>query len=215
MALPQHAQMLRCCAQLSLALLLGGLNSPVQAQAWRNCVPGSIAPGGCDSIGPGGGMSIGPGGGQSIGPGGGLSIGPGGGQSIGPGGGQSIGPGGGQSLDRDRGRGLNPDTMRPYPDASGRLPDQSANPPPILLGQAIRSGASREEVLQTLGAPQRRETKGTREAWHFCRTGTSVDQFAAVVFESGKAIGTRNYQVTAQEAGSTGECSKFARSVLP
>ena len=75
-------------------------------QAWRDCVPGSIGPGGCDSIGPGGGQSIGPGGGQSIGPGGG--------QSIGPGGGQSIGPGGGKSLLRDRSRGLNTDTMRPY-----------------------------------------------------------------------------------------------------
>lgn len=84
------------------------------AQAWRNCIPNSIGPGGCDSIGPGGGQSIGPGGGMSIGPGGGLSIGPGGGQSIGPGGGQSIGPGGGQAIDRDRSRGLNPDTMRPY-----------------------------------------------------------------------------------------------------
>ena len=70
-------------------------------QAWRNCVPNSIGPGGCDSIGPGGGQSIGPGGGQSIGPGGGLSIGPEGGQSIGPRGGQSIGPGGGQALDRE------------------------------------------------------------------------------------------------------------------
>lgn len=86
------------------------------AQAWRNCVPNSIGPGGCDSIGPGGGQSIGPGGGQSIGPGGGLSIGPEGGQSIGPRGGQSIGPGGGQALDRDRTKGLNTNTMRPYDD---------------------------------------------------------------------------------------------------
>ena len=36
------------------------------AQAWRDCVPGSIGPGGCDPIGPGGGQSIGPGGGQSV-----------------------------------------------------------------------------------------------------------------------------------------------------
>lgn len=59
-------------------------------QAWRDCIPNSIGPGGCDSIGPGGG------------------------RSIGPGGGQSIGPGGGKSLLRDRTRGLNTDTMRPY-----------------------------------------------------------------------------------------------------
>ena len=98
------------------ALALMTLNSvQVQAQAWRNCIPNSIGPGGCDSIGPGGGLSIGPGGGQSIGPGGGLSIGPGGGQSIGPGGGLSIGPGGGLAIDRDRSRGLDPRTMRPFP----------------------------------------------------------------------------------------------------
>ena len=99
---------------LVLFMLAVGASSSA-AQAWRDCIPGSIGPGGCDSIGPGGGKSIGPGGGLSIGPGGGLSIGPGGGQSIGPGGGQSIGPGGGQSLDRDRSRGLDPNTLRPYP----------------------------------------------------------------------------------------------------
>ena len=102
----------------TLATAFAGIvavSSGANAQAWRNCVPGSIGPGGCDSIGPGGGLSIGPGGGQSIGPGGGLSIGPGGGQSIGPGGGLSIGPGGGQAIDRDRSRGLNPYTGRPYP----------------------------------------------------------------------------------------------------
>jgi hypothetical protein len=47
---------------LSQVFLLGAAN----AQAWKDCVPGSIGPGGCDSIGPGGGQSIGPGGGQSI-----------------------------------------------------------------------------------------------------------------------------------------------------
>lgn len=109
---PRSAQECQLRSIIFACLLLAAAGA--HAQAWRNCVPGSIGPGGCDSIGPGGGKSIGPGGGQSIGPGGGLSIGPGGGQSIGPGGGQSIGPGGGQSLDRDRSRGLNPDTMRPY-----------------------------------------------------------------------------------------------------
>jgi len=32
--------------------------SAAYAQAWRDCVPNSIGPGGCDSIGPGGGQSI-------------------------------------------------------------------------------------------------------------------------------------------------------------
>lgn len=71
-------------------MLFIAFTSTARAEAWRDCTPNSIGPGGCDSIGPGGG------------------------QSIGPGGGQSIGPGGGQSLDRDRSKGLNPDTMEPY-----------------------------------------------------------------------------------------------------
>jgi hypothetical protein len=97
---------------LFAALVLMSLSTlPANAQAWRNCVQGSIGPGGCDSISPGGGKSIGPGGGQSIGPGGGLSIGPGGGQSIGSGGGLSIAPGGGLGPDRDWSRGMDPRTI--------------------------------------------------------------------------------------------------------
>ena len=92
------------------------LAAPVQAQAWLNCVPNSIGPGGCDSIAPGGGKSIAPGGGQSIGPGGGRSIAPGGGQSIAPNGGRSIAPGGGLAPDRNWRRGLDPNTLRPAPD---------------------------------------------------------------------------------------------------
>jgi hypothetical protein len=100
---------------LSLALSLTGVN----AQSWKNCIPGSMGPGGCESMGPGGGRSMGPGGGQSMGPGGGRSMGPGGGQSMGPGGGQSMGPGGGSSSTRDRRYGLDPNTLEPYPCSQG------------------------------------------------------------------------------------------------
>jgi len=95
--------------------LFGIVPNYSQAQAWRNCIPNSIGPGGCDSIAPGGGQSIAPGGGQSIAPGGGLSIGPGGGQSIGPNGGLSIAPGGGLAQDRDKSLGLDTRTMKPFP----------------------------------------------------------------------------------------------------
>jgi len=110
--------------------LVGSAN----AQAWRNCVPHSVNPGGCDSIAPGGGKSIAPGGGLSIGPGGGKSIGPGGGQSIGPGGGRSIAPGGGLAADRDWRRGLDPNTLRPAPERNrthnNPLPPLGSSAPP-------------------------------------------------------------------------------------
>ncbi len=93
------------------------LASAGHAQAWKNCVPHSIAPGGCDSIAPGGGRSIAPGGGMSIAPGGGLSIAPGGGQSIAPNGGRSIAPGGGLGPDRNWNRGIDPRTGQPAPEA--------------------------------------------------------------------------------------------------
>lgn len=81
---------------LALMLAMAWLGAPsATAQAWRDCIQGSIGPGGCESIGPGGGRSIGPGGGLSIGPGGGLSTAPGGG----------LGP------DRDWRRGLDPTTI--------------------------------------------------------------------------------------------------------
>ena len=108
-----HIKSIACAAIFMIS------STSASAQAWKNCIPNSIGPGGCDSIGPGGGKSIGPGGGQSIGPGGGKSIGPGGGQSIGPGGGQSIGPNGGQSINRNRKTGLNPNTLRPYTCSEG------------------------------------------------------------------------------------------------
>lgn len=117
-----------------LSLIAAGaallLAPSAQAQAWRSCVPGSIAPGGCDSIAPGGGMSIAPGGGMSIGSGGGLSIDPDGGQSIDQDGGRSIAPGGGMSMTRDRTVGLDPDTMRPYrPDQGGAMGVQMPSMP--------------------------------------------------------------------------------------
>ena len=96
---------------LTIGLVAFSPSAMVSAQAWRNCVPNSMGPGGCDSMGPGGGQSMGPGGGQSMGPGGG--------QSMGPGGGQSMGPGGGQSLNRNRKLGLNPNTLRPYTCSEG------------------------------------------------------------------------------------------------
>lgn len=112
--------------RLVVAVAFSLVAGMAHAQAWRDCIPNSIGPGGCDSIGPGGGKSIGPGGGLSIGPGGGLSIGPGGGQSIGPGGGRSMAPGGGLAADRDWRRGLDPDTLRPDPRA-----EANPNGPPL------------------------------------------------------------------------------------
>lgn len=198
-----------CFIPAALALFVV-VTVTAHAQAWRNCVPGSIGPGGCDSIGPGGGLSIGPGGGQSIGPNGGQSTGPNGGQSIGPGGGQSIGPNGGQSLDRDRSLGLNPDTLRPYYELPSTLPKNSE----LQAEKRLWPGMSRSQVMSVLGRPAVYEQLGNQEAFHYCATGQTIDQFLVVTFDSDKAISSRPYQVTAAEAGATGPCVQFIRKVL-
>lgn len=179
------------------------------SQAWKNCIPDSIALGGCDSIAPGGG--------KSIAPGGGLSIGPGGGLSIEPGGGQSIGPGGGQALDRNRTRGLDPDTMRPYRDAG--VPSSINNPSTFngtpLPTQRLKPGMSKDEVYQVLGSPSQFEYKGSSEAWHFCKTGVERDEFLVILFNNGRTVSGRTYVVTlADTHGKTGNCAKFARLIL-
>jgi hypothetical protein len=110
-------------AALSVTALLLALPSSLPAQAWRNCAPGSYAPGGCESYAPGGGKSYAPGGGQSYGPSGGNSYGPNGGQSYGPNGGRSLGPGGGLAPNRNWRRGLDPNTLRPAPGGVRPLDD--------------------------------------------------------------------------------------------
>ena len=94
----------RFCLSLIVAAVLPVLwCSTATAQASRDCVPNSAAPGGCDSTGPGG---------KPIGRGEGPSIAPGGAP---PSAGQSIPPAGGQALDPDRSKGLDPNTLRPRP----------------------------------------------------------------------------------------------------
>ena len=43
---------------LTIGLVAFSPSAMVSAQAWRNCVPNSMGPGGCDSMGPGGGQSL-------------------------------------------------------------------------------------------------------------------------------------------------------------
>lgn len=180
--------------------IIGASMGPAHAQAWRDCIPGSIAPGGCDSIAPGGGQSIAPGGGLSIGPGGGLSIAPGGGQSIAPGGGRSIAPGGGLAIDRDWSRGLDPDTLRPRPSPFGNtfsVPDSSTFIPQTstpavmgtLAGQIGQIFANRRAAKQV--APyyvQALQEGRCEDAMNLAiRFGTSSDQAMALECMSRRA----------------------------
>lgn len=86
---------------------------------------------------------------------------------------------------------------------------------PVQRISLLKPGMSKPEVSHVMGMPARTEFSGTREAWHYCRTGITSDEFAVVIFSDGKVTAARNYTVTlADTGGATGDCSRFARSVL-
>ena len=86
---------------------------------------------------------------------------------------------------------------------------------PVQKIAYLSSGMTKQDVLRVMGAPARTEFAGSREAWHFCRTGESADEFAVVMIADGKVTAARNYTVTlADTGGATGDCSKFVRSAF-
>lgn len=86
---------------------------------------------------------------------------------------------------------------------------------PVQKIALLNSGMSKQAVTQIMGMPARTEFAGSREAWHFCRTGRGSDEFAVVVFSDGKVAAAKNYTVTlADTGGATGDCSRFVRSVF-
>ena len=86
---------------------------------------------------------------------------------------------------------------------------------PVQKIALLNPGMPKQEVAQVMGMPARTEFSGSRESWHFCRTGRDSDEFAVVVFLDGKVTAANNSTVTlADTGGATGDCSRFVRSVF-
>ena len=91
----------------------------------------------------------------------------------------------------------------------------SSTQQPVQKIAFLNPGMSKQEVAHVMGTPARTEFAGSKEAWHFCRTGRGSDEFAVIVFTDGKVTAAKNYTVTlADTGGATGDCSRFVRSVL-
>lgn len=77
---------------------------------------------------------------------------------------------------------------------------------------ALSPGLSKQQVLQVMGTPVKTEFSRGVEEWHYCRTGTGVDQFLALFFQEGALIESKNYSVTIRDAGgATGSCENFIK----
>lgn len=70
-------------------------------------------------------------------------------------------------------------------------------------------GTSAGEVLKEVGEPILTEQIGPIEAQHFCRTG-EVDEYLVLYFFKGSLLYQSRYQVTAEQAGKSGDCVEFA-----
>ena len=74
-------------------------------------------------------------------------------------------------------------------------------------------GMSKDDVRAVMGDPARAQAADTHEAWHYCRTGSSVDEFAVVIFKDSKVTEARHYSATTADEGAVGDCSLFFHPV--
>lgn len=76
----------------------------------------------------------------------------------------------------------------------------------------VERGYEKQQVLDLLGPPGDRQFNGDDEAWQYCRTGMSTDQFVVVWFFHGKVTGITTYKL-GSNAGYIGDCSQGFKTV--
>lgn len=82
---------------------------------------------------------------------------------------------------------------------------------PIRQAIDLRPAMSPEDVTSVMGTPVKTEfSQGVME-WHYCKTGYSSDEFVALFFKNDQLVATRNYTVTAADAGAWGSCERFIK----
>ena len=71
---------------------------------------------------------------------------------------------------------------------------------------------SKSEVEQIMGSPAKSDFSGKVEEWHYCRTGTTSDEFIALFFYEGELLEKLNHTVALSDTrGATGSCEKFIK----
>jgi len=66
----------------------------------------------------------------------------------------------------------------------------------IQKAMTVSYGADVPTVKKLLGEPVVREVAGRREEWHFCKTGSRVDEYVAISFEDQKVVAVDYYNVS-------------------
>jgi hypothetical protein len=83
-----------------------------------------------------------------------------------------------------------------------------------LLRQSLMvdRGYTKKQVIEVLGPPGDRQFKGDDEAWQYCRTGISTDQFVIVWLYRGTVTGVTTYKA-GSNAGYVGDCSQGFKTI--
>ncbi len=73
----------------------------------------------------------------------------------------------------------------------------------------------KDKVEEIMGKPARVEFSATIEAWHYCRTDRSVNEYAVVTFKSGKTTQAKSYSINVPaDVAKYEDCSKYIRSIF-
>jgi len=66
----------------------------------------------------------------------------------------------------------------------------------IRKAMTVSYGADVASVKGLLGEPAVREVTGSREEWHYCQTGSTVDEYVAISFDDQKVVAVGYYNVS-------------------
>jgi hypothetical protein len=92
-----------------------------------------------------------------------------------------------------------------------------SSPPPDPLRQAsyLSPGLYKEEVRALMGDPAKTEFTPRNDAWHYCRSGKHVNEYAVALFRDGRLTAVRHYNVKPDSAGgSPGPCERAIKPHL-
>ena len=62
--------------------------------------------------------------------------------------------------------------------------------------QEVKLGMTSGDLIKLMGRPAIREFNQTLEEWHYCKTGSNVDEYIVLQFQNDKVVSSRNYTVS-------------------
>lgn len=66
----------------------------------------------------------------------------------------------------------------------------------LSKAQKVKIGMTSEELIKLMGSPAVREFNQVLEEWHYCKTGSNVDEYVVLELHNDKVVSSRNYTVS-------------------